>query len=447
MPVSFVYNLDKARPFPYDGKRRTQTLGGNMKEYYTRSTNFFGETNPEALLEIYGSPLYVYNENILRQRCREMVGLVRYRPFTPDYSCKANSNRTLLRIIREEGLHGDAMSPGEILALLEAGYKPDEIFFVCNNISAEEMAFAVERGILVSCDSLSQLEQFGRYFPGERVAVRINPGIGIGYHDKVITAGKRTKFGVTGDDVTSILPIVEKYGLKLVGLNQHLGSLFMEESQFVMGVKAMLDTCRQFKNLEFIDLGGGFGIPYHKQDGQAPLDLIPLSRALEQIMTAYSEEMGKAVDFRIEPGRYIVAECGLLLGTVHTIKENGENTFAGTDLGFNVLQRVMLYDSHHDIEVYRGGKLLENEPRQEYTVVGNICESGDKLAVKRSLPRLREEDLLGLTDTGAYGYSMASNYNLRLRPAEVLIAADGSHRLIRKRDSYRDLFRGFEDLD
>lgn len=418
-----------------------------MKEYYTRSTDFYGQTDPKALLETYGSPLYVYNETILRQRCREMTGLVQYRPFTPDFSCKANSNRTLLRIIREEGLHGDAVSPGEMLALLEAGYKPEEIFFVCNNVSAEEMAFAVERGILVSCDSLSQLELFGRHFPGERVAVRINPGIGIGHHDKVITAGKRTKFGVTGEDVKEILPIVEQYGLKLVGLNQHLGSLFMEESQFVMGVKAMLDNCRQFRDLEFIDLGGGFGIPYHKQDGQAPLDLVPLSQALERVMAAFSAEMGRPVDFRIEPGRYIVAECGMLLGTVHTIKENGENVFAGTDLGFNVLQRVILYDSHHDIEVYRDGQLLTEGPQQEYTVVGNICESGDKLAVKRSLPLLREGDLLGVADAGAYGYSMASNYNHRLRPAEVLIAADGSHRLIRRRDSYEDLFRGFEGLE
>ena len=244
-----------------------------MREYYTEQTGFYGSSKPSELLKEYGSPLYVYNEAILRQRCREMAGLVCDPAFKSNYSAKANSNKELLRIIRDEGLHADAMSAGEIHVLLAAGFRPEELLFVANNVSQDEMRYAIEAGVLVSCDSLSQLRQFGRLNPGGRVAVRFNPGIGAGHHEKVITAGENTKFGVNIELICEVKAILEEYKLKLVGINQHIGSLFMESTPYLDSVKRLLSIAEQFEELEFVDMGGGFGIPYHKQEGKERLPL------------------------------------------------------------------------------------------------------------------------------------------------------------------------------
>ena len=414
-----------------------------MKRYFTVNTNFYGGTNPQQLLEKYGSPLYVYNEGILRQRCKDMKNLVPIDGFTADYSIKANSNLHILRIVRDEGLEADAMSPGEIHVLLAAGFAPEQILFVCNNVSAEEMAFAVERGITVSVDSLTQLETFGKAFPGKKVAVRFNTGYGAGHHEKVVTAGKKTKFGINDDKADQVIAILKKYDLKLCGINQHIGSLFMEESAYVASCEAMLELALRFDELEFVDMGGGFGIPYRKQDGERSLDLKPFAdRLTEAILNFKARYHNQNMKFKTEPGRYVVAECCVLLGTVFSTKDNNDISYVGTDLGQNVLVRPVMYDSHHDIEVYRDGKITD-EGRQTVTVVGNICESGDKLAQERTLPIIQIGDILGVMDAGAYGYSMASNYNHRLRPAEVMIGTDGADRLIRRRDTLEDLMRGF----
>lgn len=411
--------------------------------YFSARTDFYGGTDPQKLIEKYGSPLYVYNEAILRKCCRDMKNLVHAEGFTADYSIKANSNLHILEIVREEGLEADAMSPGEIHVLLAAGFKPGQILYVCNNVSVEEMRFAVERGITVSVDSLMQLETYGREFTGTKVAVRFNTGYGAGHHEKVVTAGKKTKFGINDDKASEVSGLLRKYGLSLCGINQHIGSLFMEESAYVASCEAMLDLALRFGGLEFVDMGGGFGIPYRKQDGERPLDLAPFAERLGNAIAEFRASYGGgAMKFKTEPGRYIVAECGALLGTVHSVKENDSITYVGTDIGFNVLMRPVLYDSHHDIEVYRGGKLTD-EGRRTVTVVGDVCETGDKLAEDRTLPFIDQGDILGVMDAGAYGYSMSSNYNNRLRPAEVLIGLDGSDRLIRRRDTLEDLMRGF----
>jgi diaminopimelate decarboxylase len=244
-----------------------------MKEYYTQVTGFYRGSNPAALVERFGSPLYVYSEEILRRRCREVRQLSRYPHFAVNYSVKANANLSLLEIIRSEGLNADAMSPGEIHVLLAAGFRPEQIFYVCNNVSVQEMAFAVERGITVGLDSLSQLETFGKAFPGYGVAVRFNMGYGAGHHEKVVTAGKKTKFGIDGDLAGEVKALLKKYHLKLRGINQHIGSLFLEESAYIASAGMIMELALSFDPQEFIDLGGGFGIPYMKQHGQNRLDL------------------------------------------------------------------------------------------------------------------------------------------------------------------------------
>ncbi|HEY8349797.1 MAG TPA: diaminopimelate decarboxylase [Clostridiales bacterium] len=414
-----------------------------MKVYFTEQTNFYGSSKPSELIREYGSPLYVYNESILRQRCRELAGLVSYSNYRSNYSIKANSNLELLKIIRDEGLHADAMSPGEIHVLLAAGYRPDEILFVANNVSAEEMQYAIDKGVLVSCDSLSQLRQYGRLNPGGKVAVRFNPGVGAGHHAKVVTGGENTKFGINLEMMDEVKAILKEYRLSLAGINQHIGSLFMEPSSYLQAARALLNIASNFEDLEFIDMGGGFGIPYRKQEGQQRLDLEEMGRGLSQLMEDWTANYGKRVRLKIEPGRYVVAECGVLLGTVHAVKQNGSKTYIGTDVGFNVLIRPAMYDSHHDIEFYRNDAVLKTDTVRKATVVGNICESGDIIANDRELPEAAEGDIIGVMDAGAYGYSMSSNYNNRLRPAEVLIGLDGSPRLIRRRDTFEDLMRGF----
>ncbi len=410
-----------------------------MTEYYSMKMNFFGNTNPEKLIKEFGSPLYVYNEKILRQKCRDMKNLVDYQHFIPNYSIKANSNLHIIKIVREEGLRADAMSAGEVQLLLHAGYKPEELFFVPNNVSEAELKYAVEMGVLVSVDSLSQLELLGKINPGGKAAVRFNPGVGAGHHEKVITAGKKTKFGVNIDCVPQVKEIAKKYNLKITGINQHIGSLFMEGDSYIEGVKSILSVAEQFEDIDFVDMGGGFGIPYRKQEGQAPLDIVSFNEKLTAVLLQWTEKYGKKILFKSEPGRYIVAEAGILLGTVYATKNNYGNKYVGTDIGFNVLARPVMYDSHHDIEVYRNGVPQNQGETEAVTVVGNICESGDIIAKHRDLPKIQEGDILGIMDAGAYGAAMSSNYNMRLRPAEVMIKENGEAVLIRRRDTFEDI--------
>ena len=411
---------------------------------FIQQTSFFGKTNAEELSQKYGTPLYVYNEQILRNRMQRMAHLISYPGFTANYSIKTNSNLSILKMALEEGLNADAMSPGEIYLLLKAGFPKERIFYVSNNVSEDELKYAIEHGVVVSLDSLSQLELFGKINRGGRCAVRLNPGYGAGHHEKVITAGKKTKFAISEADVPEIFRIAAQYDLKIIGINQHIGSLFMDGTPFMQAVEQFLKIAMQFKNLEFVDFGGGFGIPYHKLSGEPEFDLLSFGAALEKVVEVWSERYGKELVFKSEPGRYIAAEGGVLLGKVHAKKNNSGIKYIGTDIGMNVLIRPAMYNSWHDIEVFRKGELVDDtEGIEKVTVVGNICESGDILAKERELPVIHESDVLCVLDAGAYGYSMCSNYNNRLRPAEVLIGLDGEPRLIRRRDTLEDLLVNF----
>jgi len=399
---------------------------------------FYQKNNPRGLVKTYGSPLYVYNESILRKQCRDMINLVNYKNFAVNYAIKANTNIHLMSIIREEGLRADVSSPGEIVAAFAAGYAPEELIFIVNGASAEELKFAVDRGIIVSVDSLSQLETYGKVNPGGKIALRFNPGIGGGHHEKVITGGDGTKFGIMPEYIPHVKALLAKYNLQLVGINHHIGSQNWGDL-YLEGVHELLNLAKQFPGLEFIDLGGGFAIPYHKQAGEKPMDLVKLGTTLDKLMHDFAASYGKEVTFFIEPGRYIVAECGVLLGTVNCIKNCGAAIYAGTDIGFSVFARPTLYDAHHDIEIYRKDAAPLGDTTEVINLVGNQCESGDYIAKERLLPVLLEGDVFGVMDAGAYGYSMASQYNHRPRPAEILITQDSSIKKIRKADTYEDM--------
>ncbi len=417
---------------------------------YTKDINFFVGNKPHDLIEKFGSPLYVYSENILRERCRDLKNLSKSEQVHIDYSAKANTNLELLKIVREEGLCVDSMSPGELKINQMAGFTPDEILYVCNNVSSAELENAVKNNVLISVDSLSQLELLGKvmqnnqgYLHSNEAVIRINPGKGAGHHQKVVTAGKETKFGINPEDMDKVYAILEQYSMKLVGINQHIGSLFMEPQSYIDAMHILLDfvsTIPTFKDIQIIDFGGGFGIPYKKYEKQARMDFQKLSALLEETVAEFVTKHNYQGKFYLEPGRYVVAECGLILGEVYATKENAGTHYIGTDIGFNVLQRPAMYDSHHDVELYQENPSAEILTQ---TVVGNICESGDILAKKRELPKAEIGDIVGVLDAGAYGFSMASSYNQRLRPAEILIEANGNVRLIRKRETIEDLIKFF----
>lgn len=409
---------------------------------WTKDTGFFGKTDPITLASKYGTPLYIYNESVLRSRCKELSSLLSYPAFKVNYSAKANTNLSLLEIIHSEGLTVDAMSAGELFVELKAGFKPQEILFVCNNVSDDELMFAIDNDVLVSVDSLSQLRRLGHLNRGGKVAVRINPGIGAGHHEKVITGGKKTKFGVDTHYTNELKSILREFNLQLTGLNQHIGSLFMTPESYIDAASFLLSYAMNFPELQFVDFGGGFGIPYHKGDNEKSLDLKQLGLNLQNVVDDFIRKTGRCITVKIEPGRFTVAECGVLLGKVHAIKQNGESLYAGTDIGFNVLIRPALYDSYHDIEIYRDSP-AKDSVMQEINIVGNICETGDVLAKNRMLPQFFENDIIGIMDAGAYGMVMSSNYNCRLKPAEVLINQSGDDILIRKRDTLEDLISHF----
>lgn len=409
---------------------------------WTKDICFYGNTNPLELVALYGSPLYVYSEKVLRERCRELKNIISYDNFKVNYSAKANTNVHILKIVRDEGLLVDAMSPGEMEIEFKAGYCADEILFISNNVSDQELGYAVSKGVLVSVDSLSQLESYGKINRGGRVAIRINPGVGAGHHEKVVTAGKNTKFGIEPQAISELRAILTKYELTLAGINQHIGSLFMDGEAYAKAAQVIFSFAEEFPEVEFVDLGGGFGIPYKKEAGEKRLNLQVLTIHLQKMVDDWVAKNNRKIMVKIEPGRYTVAECGVLLGQVHSVKTNAGKKYIGTDIGFNVLMRPVLYDAHHDIEVY-SHSAKANLGKDSLMVVGNICESGDILAKDRILPGISKGDVLGVLDAGAYGMVMSSNYNCRLRPAEVLIKEDGSHMLIRRRDTYEDLLSVF----
>ena len=393
----------------------------------------FNNQSAEQLLERYGSPVYIYLEDVFRKSCQDMKNLVSYPHFHISYAVKANNNINLLKIAREEGIAVDAISPGEIVLEQAAGFTPAEIFFVSNNVDISEFKFAMERNIQVSVDSVAQLELFGRHFAGSKVAIRVNPGIGDGHHAKVITAGDKTKFGIHIAELPQVKKMAQQYNLAINGVNMHVGSNFLTIDNFVSAAQVLMGQAEQFlETLEFIDIGGGIGISY--KDEQA-VDLKLLGATLDKLFFAFAEKHGKMIRFCIEPGRYICAQSGIILTKVQAIKNTPVSTFIGTDTGFNVLMRPMAYDSYHEILNCDN----VNGEQTSVNICGNICETGDVLANDRMLTTTAEGDVVAILDAGAYGYSMSSNYNARLRPAEVLLQTNGTSKLIRRQDTFEDL--------
>jgi diaminopimelate decarboxylase len=399
---------------------------------------YLGGIAASELVEEFGSPLYVYEEETFRRRARELLEAITYTQREIKYACKANTNIEVMKIFREEGMSIDAVSPGEVYAALKAGFSADQILFTTNNATREEIEFGMQKGVMVNVDSLSQLRFMGERHPGARVCVRINPNVGAGHHDHVITGGPESKFGIDYTQVDRIRELSSTHELKVAGIHQHIGSGILQPDKFIEAMHVLLETAEKIEGLSFIDFGGGFGVPYREEERR--MDVQVLGRKVSDEFERFCRSYGSELKLIVEPGRYLVAEGGFLLATVTSVKEGQRHRFVGVNSGFNHLVRPAMYGSYHPIlnaQNVDGSRIPQ-------TIAGNLCESGDTFTrdeegiVDRDLPPFSEGDVVAILNAGAYGFSMASLYNTRPRPAEVLVT-DGRARLIRKRETIEEL--------
>lgn len=396
------------------------------------------------LLREYKSPLYLYNQEIIRDRCMKMRGFKEsLESFLPGnvgvdiyYSIKANSNPSILKEVKRCGLKVDCMSPYEYYINIKSGFNVSEMVYVCNNIDPFEMTMIHSKGIKACFDSVSQVRTWGKMFPGTDIMVRINPGVfKIGHSDKVDTSGENTKFGICESNICKLLDTAKEYGLRIIGVHQHLGSLFLNDKvpNYISGVKKFFEIIKEyFEDINIVDLGGGFGVPYKPDEKE--LDLLYLVEELRPILNKFVLEYPSVKKFAFEPGRYIPCESGKIIGTVTAVKDDNGKVIIGTDIGMNVLVQPSMYNSYHEIT------LPESDGEETIaTFCGNICESGDILGKDRKVRLPKEGDIVVVHNAGAYGYSMASNYTGRQKPAEVMIDANGNSVCIRQREKISDM--------
>ncbi|MFP3952051.1 MAG: diaminopimelate decarboxylase [Candidatus Bathyarchaeia archaeon] len=393
------------------------------------------------LADEFDTPLYVMSESRVKENYRRLRSAFHGYDsgFHIFYSAKANTNLELLKVLEGASAHVDVVSPGEVYIAKMAGFSSDRILFTGTSVQDDELDYLIKEDVLINIDSLSQLGRLLERRVPEVISFRVNPIHGAGHHEYVVTAGKTPKFGLWIDDVIEGYRRAADAGVSRFGIQMHIGSGILEPEPHLRATETLLKiagkvTSKLGLSFEFIDLGGGFGVPYRPED--EPLDVEALANGLIDLIEDGSERFSLGnPEIWIEPGRYLVADAGLLLTKINTLKETPHKKFAGVDAGFNTLLRPTLYNSYHHI-------LLANRtnktPSERYDVVGPICETGDVLAENRSLPKLSEGDLLAILTTGAYGYSMSSQYNSRPRPAEVLVNKN-SYRQIRARETFRDL--------
>ncbi len=405
------------------------TAHGRMEEFFSR----------EKLIELatkHGTPLYVYNGNLIIQRYKELYDFIPWKKLQIYYAMKANYNLAILKLLEKEGACIDAVSPGDVLLAIEAGFSADRILFTSNKITDEEMHEVQKLGVLFNIGSLSRLNRYGEAYPGREVCIRFNPDVVAGEHENVQTGGEASKFGIMINKVEEVVEVCNKYGLKVVGVHEHTGSGIPETVQMMEGMKNLLGmiTPERFPNLRFVDFGGGFKVPYKPEEKN--LNYLEFGKEVVAIFSKFCEGYGKELEMYFEPGKYLVSEAGNLLVKVTEIKNNPGKLIAGTNSGFPQLIRPMFYQAYHHI-------LNLSNPSGEikkYDVVGNICETGDCFAVDRKLPELREGDVLTILNAGAYCYSMGGVYNLRPMPPEVLLFG-GENKLVRKKLSNKGLVK------
>jgi diaminopimelate decarboxylase len=386
-----------------------------------------GDVEAESLAREYGTPLYVYDEDVIRSRFASLVAAIPCPRLHLHYACKANANVEILKLLRDLGSNAETVSRGEILLAFRAGFAPQQILHTCSNIHADELRFVVDSGVMVNLDSLGQMRHYGEWNPGACVSIRINGGIGAGHHPHVITGGPDSKFGIDVSQLDEARALATEYHLQIVGVHQHIGSNVLDAALLVEAMKSVLDSATTFTGLEFVDFGGGLGVAYRPDE--KPLDVQQFGAMASELFGLFCRRYGKPLSMVLEPGRYLVAEAGTLLATVTDVKRTPFHTFVGVDTGFNHLVRPAMYGSYHSI---LNASRVDGE-QEVVWVAGNLCESGDLLAKDRTITKCREGDIVAVLNVGAYGFSMSSNYNARPRPAEVMVCGSRA-RVIRPRE-------------
>lgn len=380
----------------------------------------------------FGTPLYVYDADNITAQYQKLTSAFAKTDTKFFYACKALTNVNILKHIKNIGCNVDCSSINEVKLALYSGFEPSRVLYTSNGIHFNEIEEAQSLGVHINIDSLSNLEKFGAAFGHSYpVGIRLRPNIMAGGNIKISTGHDKSKFGIPVTELDTILSLVKKYNICIKNLHIHTGSDIKDVDVFVKGIEVLFDIIPHFNELESIDLGGGFKVPYKKGDAETDIPL--LAQKVQEAFANHPNPNGKPLQVWFEPGKFLVSACGYLISEVNVLKQSGDITFAGINTGFNHLIRPMFYDAYHRIEN------LSNPAGEEkhYAVVGNICET-DTFAWDRTLPEVREGDLLVFYNAGAYGFEMSSNFNSRYKPAEVMIS-NGQMQLIRKRDVFDDL--------
>ncbi len=374
-----------------------------------------GARTAQGFIKKHGSPLYLYRKSVVEARYRSLVRSIVYPNKQIFYACKANSNIELLRLLKKLGSSIECVSRGEVERAMKAGFPANRISYTCSNIHKEELVWLMRKSIEVHLDSLTQLKWWGEMKPNSDVSVRLNLGYGDGSHKYLITGGDDSKFGIYHADIPRAQDVAKRHGLRIVGILQHIGTHIEDSSSLLRAMELVFKIAKKFHDLKFIDFGGGFSIPYRPEE--RAIDLKEIGAKMSGRFEKFCKIYGRLLEIRLEPGRFIVAEAGAFVATVVDIKRTATTTFVGIDSGFNHLIRPALYGAYHHVF-----NLSNPSGKQQIVnVVGNMCESADVFAEKRKLPQARIGDILLIADTGAYGYSMSSDYSLRPKPKEIVI--------------------------
>lgn len=391
------------------------------------------------IVQEFGAPLYVYNAEKITSQYQRLTDAFNEVPsLRLNYAAKALSNLSILRLMKHLGSGLDTVSIQEVRLGLMAGFKPESIIYTPNGVSLEEIEEAAVLGVQINIDNLSVLEQFGNKHPDVPVCIRINPHVMAGGNSNISVGHIDSKFGISIHQIPHLLRIVELTNMNINGIHMHTGSDILDIDVFLYASEILFETAKNFKNLEFIDFGSGFKVPYKKGDIETNIE--ELGKKLSKRFNEFCKEYGRPLTLAFEPGKFLVSEAGYFLAKVNVVKQTTSTVFAQVDSGFNHLIRPMLYGAQHEITNISNPKGRE----RYYSVVGYICET-DTFGNNRRINEIAEGDILAFKNAGAYCFTMASNYNSRYRPAEVLWHNGKAH-LIRKRETFDDILKNQVDV-
>ncbi|MEO1258213.1 MAG: diaminopimelate decarboxylase [Bacteroidota bacterium] len=392
-----------------------------------------GGVDPLALVEQFGTPLYVYDTAIIERQYKRMEMAFDVPDLRINYACKANTNLNILRFLQELGAGLDAVSIQEVQLGIKAGFDVGKIMFTPNSVDLDEVVQAVKLGVRINIDNISMLEQLGHEHPEVPVGIRINPHIMAGGNNKISTGHIDSKFGISIHQLPHILKVVEATGARVDGLHMHTGSDILDANSFLLAADILMNTAEHFPDLEYLDFGSGFKVPYKADDIET--DIEEVGARISERFNQFIKDQGREISLIFEPGKFLVSQAGYFLVGVNVVKPTPSTVFLGVDSGLNHLIRPMFYGSYHRIENIS----KPNGKPRIYSVVGYICET-DTFGSNRKIAETQEGDVLCLFNAGAYAFSMASNYNSRFRPAEVMVHNGKAH-LIRRRETMEDIMR------